>query len=118
MSLNQIVLTGNLGDDPEVFYSSQSGEPVTNFDLAFHRGKDKNGENKTGWIRCVAFRKTAEVVEQFLHKGARIAVTGCIDENVWVNEENQKRKNHQIIVNSIEFIKTDGRVFENGETPF
>ena len=108
--INQICIIGNLGDDPVVHYSGNTGEPVANFDLAFYCGKDK-----TGWIRCVCFKKTAEIAETHLHKGARIAVVGNLDENVWTNDDNQKRKNHQIIVNSIEFVKTDGRGFDNGE---
>lgn len=115
MSLNQICITGNLGDDPTIHYSGNSGEPVANFDLAFYCGKDKNGNTRTGWIRCVCFKKTAEITERHLHKGARIAIVGNLDENVWTNDDNQKRKNHQVIVHAVEFIKTDGRGFEDGQ---
>ena len=115
--LNQVILTGNLGEDPKVNYSGKTGEPVANFDLAFYCGKDKDGNKKTGWIRCVCFKKCAENCEKFLHKGARIAIAGNLDENVWTNDDNQTRKNHQVIVHTIEFIKTDGRGFENNETP-
>ncbi len=64
--LNQVVLTGNLGADPEVFYSSE-GNPVASFSLAFHSSK-----KKTGWIKVVTFQRLAEVTEKYLHKGARI----------------------------------------------
>jgi single stranded DNA-binding protein len=64
--LNQTVLTGNLGADPEVFYSSE-GNPVANFNLAFRSSK-----KKTGWIKVVCFGRLAEVSEKYLHKGARI----------------------------------------------
>ena len=110
MSLNTISIAGNLGDDPVVNYSGSTGEPVANFDLAFNCGKDK-----TGWIRCCAFKKTAEIVERFLHKGARVAITGSLSENSWVTDDNQKRKTTEIIVHNVEFIKTDGRGFENGQ---
>ena len=110
--LNQIVLTGNLGEDPKVNYSGKTGEPVANFDLAFSCGTNKDGSKKIGWIRCVCFKKTAEITEQFLHKGVRIAIVGSLDENNWIADDKKKRKNHQVIVNSIEFIKTDGRGFE------
>ena len=53
--LNQCTLTGNLGGDPEVFYSSE-GSPVASFSLAFHSSK-----KKTGWIKVVCFQKLAEV---------------------------------------------------------
>ena len=111
MSINIITLAGNLGDDPTVHYSGTTGEPVANFDLAFRCGKEK-----TGWIRCVCFRKLAEITENYLHKGARIAVVGSLDENTWTTDDDQKRKTMQVICNSIEFIKTDKRGFKEGQS--
>ena len=114
--LNNCILTGNLGADPEIFYSSE-GEPVATFNMAFRSSK-----KKTGWIKITAFRKLAEVVEKYLHKGARIAIIGTLDQQKWETDEGVTRSTFQLIANSIEFIKTDGRGFEDGQdndgTPF
>ncbi len=113
--LNQTVLTGNLGADPEVFYSSE-GNPVASFNLAF-----KSSKKKTGWIKCVAFNKLAEVTEKYLHKGARIGIIGTLDQQKWETDEGVARNSYQLITNSLEFIKTDGRGFEenqNDDVPF
>ena len=113
--LNQTVLTGNLGADPEVFYSSE-GNPVASFNLAFRSTK-----KKTGWIRCVAFNKLAEVVEKYLHKGARIGIIGTLEQQKYETDEGVTRSSFQLICNSLEFIKTDGRGFEenqNDDVPF
>ncbi len=114
--LNSCILTGNLGADPEIFYSSE-GEPIGTFNLAFQSSK-----KKTGWIKITAFRKLAEVTEKYLHKGARIAVIGTLDQQKWETDEGVARTSFQLIANSIEFIKTDGRGFEDGQdndgTPF
>ena len=108
--LNQVVLTGNLGADPEVFYSSE-GNPVASFSLAFHSSK-----KKTGWIKVTCFQRLAEVAEKYLHKGARIAIIGALDENKWETDEGQTRSSMQLLANSLEFIKTDGRGFnEDGQ---
>ena len=88
--LNNCILTGNLGADPEVFYSSE-GEPIATFNMAFRSSK-----KKTGWIKVTSFHRLAEVTEKYLHKGAR-------------------KSSFQLIANSIEFIKTDGRGFEEGQ---
>ncbi len=110
---NQIVLTGNMGADPEMFYTTD-GDPIASFNLAF-----KTGKNKTGWIRIVAFNKQAEIVEKYLHKGARIIAFGRIDPQEWETDDGDKRKSFQIIAHSFEFVKTDGRGFENSdEKPF
>ena len=106
---NQTVLTGNLGADPEVFYSSE-GNPVASFNLAF-----KSSKKKTGWIKVVAFGKLAEVTEKYLHKGARIGIIGTLDQQKWETDEGVTRSSFQLICNSLEFIKTDGRGFEEGE---
>ena len=114
--LNNCLLTGNLGADPEVFYSSE-GNPVASFNLAFRSTK-----KKTGWIRVVCFGRLAEVTEKYLHKGARIAVIGTLDQQKWETDEGVTRSSYQLISNSIEFVRTDGRGFEEGkdndEIPF
>ena len=107
--LNQTVLTGNLGADPEVFYSSE-GEAIASFNLAFRSSK-----KKTGWIKITCFRRLAEVAEKYLHKGARIGIVGTLDQQKWETDEGVKRTSFQLIANSLEFIKTDGRGFEEGQ---
>ena len=107
--LNQTVLTGNLGADPEVFYSSE-GNPVASFNLAFRSSK-----KKTGWIKVTCFQRLAEVAEKYLHKGARIGISGTLDQQKWETDEGVTKSSYQLIANSLEFIKTDGRGFEEGE---
>ena len=109
--LNQSILTGNLGNDPEMFYSSE-GNPVASFNLAFRSSK-----KKTGWIKCVCFGRLAEVTEKYLHKGARIGIIGTLDQQKWENEEGVTRSSFQLIANSLEFIKTDGRGFDDSRQP-
>ncbi len=107
--LNQCTLTGNLGGDPEVFYSSE-GNPVATFNIAFHSSK-----KKTCWIKVTCFSKLAEVSQKYLHKGARIAVIGTLDQHKWETDEGLQRSSFQLIANSLEFIKTDGRGFKEGQ---
>ena len=112
--INQLVLTGNLGNDPEIFFGSE-GDPVTSFSLAF-----KSGREKTSWIKCVCFNKNAEIAEKYLHSGARIAIVGRLNQSKWQTDQGEKRSSFEMIVNNIEFIKTDGRGFDgsNQKPPF
>ena len=109
--MNNSILTGNLGDDPKSFYTPD-GDQIVTFDLAFKSGKDK-----TSWIKVTCFRKLAELAVKYLHKGARIGLAGRLDQSKWTNEDNQPRSSFRIIANQIEFIKTDGRGFENEQQP-
>jgi len=108
--LNHCVLTGHLGADPEMFYTKE-GEPIASFNLAF-----KSGKEKTGWIKVTCFKKLAEVCEKYLHKGAKITVVGSLDQEKWDSKEGEHRSTLKVIANSLEFIKTDGRGFKEGET--
>ncbi|HDY87974.1 MAG TPA: single-stranded DNA-binding protein [bacterium] len=108
--LNFCILTGNIGGDPEINYS-HDGNPIASFNLAFRSGKEK-----TGWIKITAFSRIAEITEKYLHKGARIAVVGSLDQEKWQTESGENRTGYKIIAHSIEFIKTDGRGFENNQS--
>ena len=108
--LNSCILTGNLGADPEIFYSSE-GDPVATFNLAFRSSK-----KKSGWIKVTCFGRLAEFASRYLHKGARIAIVGTLDQNQWKSDKGNKRSSIQLIANSIEFIKTDGRGFDEGKS--
>ena len=70
--LNSCILTGNLGADPEIYYSNE-GDPVATFNLAFRSSK-----KKSGWIKVTCFGRLAEIATRYLHKGARIAVVGTL----------------------------------------
>jgi len=48
-------------------------------------------------------------------QGARIAVIGTLDHHKWETDEGIQRASFQLIANSLEFIKTDGRGFEEGK---
>ena len=109
--MNSVIVSGHMGGDPEIFYSSE-GTPVASFSIAF-----RSGRSKTNWVRLVCFGKQAEIAEKFLHKGAKILV-----QHRWESDEGVQRSSFQLIANSIEFIKTDGRGFSEGQdtddTPF
>ena len=108
--MNNCVLIGNLGADPESIFTDE-GTHIVNFSMAFRSTK----KDKSNWIRIVCFEKLAELALKYLHKGARIAISGRLDQNKWIDNNNQTKTMHRIIANNITFIKTDGRGFENGE---
>ncbi|SLM30920.1 Single-stranded DNA-binding protein (fragment) [Desulfamplus magnetovallimortis] len=108
--MNQIILIGNLGQDPEIFFTNE-GMQIASFSLAFKSTKDK-----TNWVKITAFKKTAELVEKYLHKGAKVAVSGMLDQDKWEDDYGNKKSTFKVIANIIEFIKTDGRGFEDNNT--
>ena len=107
--MNHVVVSGNLGADPEINFYGE-GEPIASFSLAF-----RTSRKQTGWIRVVAFQRLAEAAQRYLHKGAKVAVIGVLDQYKWETEQGTPKSAFQITAQTIEFLKTDGRGFEEGK---
>ena len=78
MSFHTLVIVGHLGREPELRYA-QSGQAVTNFNLAANRTYTDAGGlviKETTWFRVSAWGKTAENIAEFLHKGSLVLVEG------------------------------------------
>ena len=85
MSLNKVMIIGNLGADPEVRYT-QSGAAVCNLSIATtEKWTDKSGERqeKTQWHRVVVWGKLAEQCGEYLSKGRSVYVEGSLDHRTY-----------------------------------
>lgn len=106
MSVNKVILVGRLGKDPETRYMT-NGEAVTNFSLATSETwKDKSGEKqeKTEWHNCVAYRKLAEIIAEYVKKGSQIYVEGRLQTRKWQTKEGQDRYTTEIIVDQMQML--------------
>lgn len=91
-SLNKVMIIGNLGQDPEL-KAMPNGEAVVNISVATtDRWKDKDGnkQERTEWHRIVAFRRTAEVINEYLHKGSKVFIEGRLRTRKWQDKETGK----------------------------
>ena len=87
--MNNVSLVGSLTRDIEV-KSSQSGNSFCNFTVAVNRNfKNANGEYESDFINCVAFKGTADFMNQYMHKGMQIEVTGNIRTRNYDNDQGQ-----------------------------
>ncbi len=96
MSVNKVILKGRLGQDP----TNTSG--VVKFSIATSqkfKDKDGNSQEKTQWHNIVAFGKTGEVLEKYLHKGDEIYIDGQIE-----YREHEGKYYTSIIVKEFDFI--------------
>ena len=93
MSDNQVTLTGNLTDDPELRFTP-NGVAVANFRLAVdQRVWDADGwkDGEPSYFRVNVWRDQAEHVSRSLHKGARCVVVGRLKSRSWETPEGQRR---------------------------
>lgn len=100
-ALNKIILIGRLTADPELRYTP-SGAPVANFTLAVDRKFSKNDE--TDFIPIVAWRRLAEICNEFLHKGKLVAIEGRLQTRSYEDKEGQRRKAFEVVADEMQML--------------
>lgn len=106
MSLNKVLLIGNVGKDPEVRHL-ESGAAVATFSLATsERYRGNNGEMKeiTEWHNIVAWRQLADLASNYIKKGTQIYVEGRIRTRSWDDQSGQKRYTTEIMADAIQLL--------------
>ena len=121
MSVNKVILIGNVGKDPDVKYFD-NGNAVANFTLATtERGYTAaNGTqipDKTEWHNIVCWRGLAKVAEQFIRKGSQVYIEGRIRSRTYDDANGIKRFVIEIYADNLELLgrRRDGA--EGGDMP-
>ncbi len=108
MSLNKVMLIGNVGQDPTVRYLD-TGVCVATFSLATtERGYSlPNGTqvpDRTEWHNIVVWRKQAEFVEKYVRKGDRVFVEGKIQSRSYDDKQGVRRYVVEIMTENLELL--------------
>jgi len=104
MSVNKVILVGNLGKDPELRYTP-SGAAVATFSLATTNPfKDKEGNKQTEWHNIVAWRQLAEICGKFLHKGKQVYIEGRIQTRSYDDRDGNKRYITEIVADQMQML--------------
>ena len=93
MTMNKILIIGNLGSDPEMRYTP-NGNPVTSFTVATNRRyRTGDGENReeTEWFRISAWNRLAETCNQYLQRGSKVYVEGRWSSRTYVGNDGETR---------------------------
>lgn len=103
-SLNKAMLIGNLGADPELRHTA-SGIEVATFRLATNwsrRTDDGQTEENTEWHNVVAWRRLAQICQQYLTKGSKVYIEGRIQTRSWDDAKTgQKRYMTEIVADQM-----------------
>ena len=104
--MNKVILLGRLVRDIDLLYT-QSGYCVGNSGIAVTR-KFKNAQGETVEETCFIdlkfFGRTAEVANQYLRKGSKLAVEGRLKLEQWQDQSGQNRSKHVVEVESLEML--------------
>jgi single-strand DNA-binding protein len=113
-TLNQVLVMGHLGRDPEVRYS-KNGKSIANCSIATSY-KPQNGQEQVTWHKIVAFGAMADQL-QACKKGDLVMVTGRLQENVWEDKDGGKRKSMEIVAGVLvkgAWLKGEGQERQTG----
>ncbi len=106
-SVNKVILLGNVGKDPEI-KSTPSGTMVATFGLATsdrYQDPQGNWQDRTEWHNLVAFKRTAEIIRDYVKKGSKLYVEGSLRTSNWEDKTSgQKRYKTEIIVNDLSLL--------------
>ena len=110
MSINKVILIGNVGKDPEVKHLDSSVS-VANFTLATSENyTNKSGEKvtTTEWHNIVCWRGLASIAENYIHKGSQIYVDGKIRTRSYDAPDGSKRYVTEIVADTIQLLGKKG----------
>jgi single-strand DNA-binding protein len=106
MSINKVILVGNVGKDPEIRYL-EGGTAVCSFPLATsesYRNRDGEKVTNTEWHNIVLWRGLAEIAERYVKKGSQLYIEGRIRTRSWDDKEGNKRYTTEIIADNMQML--------------
>lgn len=110
--MNTVALIGRTTRDIDLRRTG-NGTAVASFTLAVNRDFKTNDGQEADFIQCVAWKKTAELLEQYVHKGDRIAVNGSIRTRNYEDSHGRTVYVTEVLVNHVEFLETKNREQSN-----
>lgn len=104
--INRAVICGRLVRDPEL-RRTQNGTPVASFTLAVNRTfKNADGQQEADFLNCVAWNKTAEIVDQYCSKGNLVGVEGRLQSRSYHDNQGNNRTVVEIIADQVQFMQS------------
>lgn len=109
--LNRHECIGRLGKDPELKFMP-SGEAVANISIACGKSwKDKESgqkQERTTWVRYVAFGKLAEIIGEYLKKGSKVYLSGELRVRKWQAQDGSDRYSTEIVASEMQMLDSRG----------
>lgn len=121
MSVNKVILVGNLGKDPEVRFTN-SGSAVARLSVATSEvwnDRDGNRQERTEWHNVVVWGKQGEHCGQYLAKGRQVYVEGSIRTRSYDDKSGTKRYVTEVVAQRVQFLGGGGgtRLAQQAESP-
>ena len=103
--INRVVLVGRLTKDPELRYTP-SGVPMARFTIAVNRTfSNQQGDREADFIGCIAWRKQAENLANFMRKGSLIGVEGRIQTGSFEGQDGKRVYTTDVVADAVQFLE-------------
>lgn len=110
--MNRVCLNGRLTKDIDLRYT-QNNVAVASFTLAVQRKfKNSNGDYESDFINCIAYKKMAELMNEYVKKGDLIGIEGRIQTRSYDDKNGKKVYVTEVIAENVEFLATKKKEYE------
>ena len=107
MSINRVILTGNLTRDPDI-RRTQGGMTIMTLGVAVNdrRKNQQTGEweDQANFVDCTMFGNRADAVSKYLAKGKKVAIDGKLRYSSWTDKGGNKRSKLEVVVDDLELL--------------
>lgn len=109
MSINIVIISGNLTRDPELRQAGNTS--ILSFGVAVNdrRRNPQSGqwENVPNFVDCIVFGSRADALAGLLHKGSKVAIDGKLRYSSWEGKDGKKRSKLEVVVNELELMQRE-----------
>ena len=102
--MNHVSLVGRLTADPQIKQTS-AGISTATFTVAVDKKYNKDKEREADFIRCKAWRGTAEFISKYFFKGQKIGILGRIETGSYTDNDGKKVYTTEVIAEDVEFVE-------------
>ena len=118
MGFNKLIMEGHLCRDVEIKFAQNTGKPYGRSSIAVNSvsGSGENRREEVCFIDVVFFGRTAEIANEYCHKGSHVLLDGILAYETWTDQNGQNRSKHSMKVESLQMLdskKAENSALEN-----
>ena len=112
---NKVFISGNLGTDIKVTYTSGKGTPVGRFSVGVNEYNSQTKQNETMWVNVTLWGKSAESLSPYLVKGTKVIVTGKLSIRKYKANDGTEKYSTEVVADMVNGEELIGKKKETNE---
>ena len=112
---NKVFISGNLGTDIKVTYTSGKGTPVGRFSVGVNEYNSQTKQNETMWVNVTLWGKAAESLSPYLVKGTKVIVTGKLSIRKYKANDGTEKYSTEVVADMVNGVELIGKRKETNE---